>query len=240
VLLSLLPVDFSFPVFAAILALNGISMGMFASPNRAAVMNSLPPGDRGVGGGMNQTFQNSAQVLSIGIFFPLMIFGLSSSLPSALTAGLKAHGVATATAASVAHLPPVSILFAAFLGYNPIEHLVGAHALSGLTASNHAALVGRSFFPHLISAPFRAGLHEAFAFAIVACLIAAAASLMRGGQYHHAEKPSGGDAEAEEANASLDSGRAGGRDGIDARRRPRDPVGSYVRSITTEQEQHAR
>jgi hypothetical protein len=149
------------------------------------VMNSLPAGDRGAGGGMNQTFQNSAQVLSIGIFFTLMIFGLSSNLPSALTAGLKAHGVAAATAAGVAHLPPVSILFAAFLGYNPIQHLVGAQALSGLSASNHAALVGKSFFPHLISAPFRAGLHEAFAFAIVACLIAAGASLMRGGKYQY-------------------------------------------------------
>ena len=84
-LLSLLPVDFSFGVFAAILALNGISMGMFASPNRAAVMNSLPPGDRGAGGGMNQTFQNSAQVLSIGIFFTLMILGLSATLPHALS-----------------------------------------------------------------------------------------------------------------------------------------------------------
>ncbi len=185
-LLALLPIDFSYPLFAAILFLNGVSMGMFASPNRAAVMNSLPAGDRGAGGGMNQTFQNSAQVLSIGIFFTLMIFGLSSSLPAAMTAGLKAHGVAAATAAGVAHLPPVSILFAAFLGYNPIQHLVGAHALSALSAPNRATLVGHSFFPHLISAPFRAGLHEAFAFAIVACLIAAGASLMRGGKYQHA------------------------------------------------------
>jgi MFS family permease len=184
-LLALLPIDFPYPLFAAILFLNGVSMGMFASPNRAAVMNSLPATDRGAGGGMNQTFQNSAQVLSIGIFFTLMIFGLSSSLPAAMTAGLKAHGVAAATAAAVAHLPPVSILFAAFLGYNPIQHLVGAHALSALSVPNRAALVGHSFFPHLISAPFRAGLHEAFAFAIVACLIAAGASLMRGGKYQY-------------------------------------------------------
>jgi MFS family permease len=184
-LLALLPIDFPYPLFAAILFLNGVSMGMFASPNRAAVMNSLPASDRGAGGGMNQTFQNSAQVLSIGIFFTLMIIGLSSSLPSALTTGLKAHGVSAATAAGVAHLPPVSILFAAFLGYNPIQHLLGAHALSGISAHNQAVLVGKSFFPHLISAPFRAGLHEAFAFAIIACLIAAAASLMRGGKYHH-------------------------------------------------------
>jgi len=185
-LLTLLPIDFSFGAFAVILALNGVSMGMFASPNRAAVMNSLPSGDRGAGGGMNQTFQNSAQVLSIGIFFTLMILGLSSTLPHALSGGLQAHGLSASTAQRVARLPPVSILFAAFLGYNPIQHLVGAHALSSLSAGAQATLTGRAFFPDLISAAFRSGLHEAFAFAIVACLIAAAASLMRGGRYHHA------------------------------------------------------
>jgi hypothetical protein len=168
-----------------VLALNGVSMGMFASPNRAAVMNSLPAGDRGAGGGMNQTFQNSAQVLSIGIFFTLMIAGLASTLPHTMSAGLESHGVDAATAHRVGGLPPISILFAAFLGFNPIEHLVGAHALASLSAANRATLTGSSFFPHLISAPFRNGLHEAFLFAIVACLIAAAASLMRGGRYHH-------------------------------------------------------
>jgi MFS family permease len=188
VLLSLLPIDFSFAVFAAVLLLMGASMGLFASPNRAAVMNSLPPQDRGAGGGMNQTFQNSAQVLSVGIFFTLMILGLAANLPHALAAGLQAHGVSAATAHSASNVPPVSILFAAFLGYNPIEHLVGPHALGSLSAPNHAALTGRSFFPHLISGPFSTGLHEAFLFAIVACLIAAAASLMRGGNYHHADE----------------------------------------------------
>jgi MFS family permease len=186
-LLTLLPIDFPFPVFALILAMIGVSMGMFASPNRAAVMNSLPPQHRGAGGGMNQTFQNSAQVLSIGVFFTLMILGLSANLPHTLSAGLQAHGISAAAARAAAHLPPVSVLFAAFLGYNPIEHLVGTHALASVSAANHATLVGRSFFPHLISAPFRTGLHEAFLFAIVACLIAAGASLMRGGTYHYVD-----------------------------------------------------
>ena len=189
VLLLLLPTNFEYPLFAAILALMGVSMGMFASPNRAAVMNSLPRGDRGVGGAMNQTFQNSAQVLSIGIFFTLMIIGLAATLPSAMATGLEAHGVSAATATQVAHLPPVSILFAAFLGYNPIQHLLGAHALAMLTPQNRSLLIGHSFFPNLISAPFRSGLHEAFAFAIIACLVAAAASLMRGGRYYDAEEP---------------------------------------------------
>ncbi len=179
-LLMLLPTDFSYPVFAAVLALNGISMGMFASPNRAAVMNSLPRGDRGAGGGMNQTFQNSAQVISIGVFFTLMIAGLSASLPHAVSSGLTAHGVSVGAAYHAAHLPPISVLFSAFLGYNPIQHMLGAHALAGLTASTQHLLTGRAFFPHLIEAPFRDGLHEAFVFAIIACLVAAAASLLRG------------------------------------------------------------
>jgi MFS family permease len=179
-LLLTLPTDFPYPAFAAILALNGLSMGMFSSPNRAAVMNSLPPGDRGAGGGMNQTFQNSAQVLSIGIFFTLMIVGLAATLPQTLDAGLRAHGVPAALAAQAAHLPPVSILFAAFLGYNPIAHLLGAHALHALPGADQTALTGHAFFPHLISGPFRHGLHIAFAFAIVACLVAAAASALRG------------------------------------------------------------
>jgi MFS family permease len=188
-LLMLLPIDFAYPVFAAILLLNGISMGMFASPNRAAVMNSLPPGDRGAGGGMNQTFQNSAQVLSIGIFFTLLIVGLASSLPSALSSGLQAHGVSPSAAHQAGQTPPISVLFAAFLGYNPIHHLVGGHALGMLPEHAHRLLTSSAFFPHLISAPFRDGLHAAFIFAIVACLVAAAASLLRGGRYHHAEEP---------------------------------------------------
>jgi len=186
-LLTLLPIDFSFWLFAAVLALVGISMGMFASPNRAAVMNSLPAQHRGAGGGMNQTFQNSAQVLSVGIFFTLMIVGLSAHLPQTLSSGLRAHGMSASAARQIAQLPPVSILFAAFLGYNPIEHLAGAHVLAGLSATNRATITGRSFFPHLISGPFSTGLHEAFLFAILACLIAAVASLMRGGKFHYGD-----------------------------------------------------
>jgi MFS family permease len=195
VALTLLPIDFEYWTFAAILLFCGISMGMFASPNRAAVMNSLPPGDRGAGGGMNQTFQNSAQVISIGIFFTLMVIGLASALPSALSGGLEAHGVGHAASQQAGETPPISVLFAAFLGYNPIQHLVGPEALGAVSAHSQAVLTGQGFFPHLISQPFANGLDTAFAFAVVACLVAAAASLMRGGRYEHAEegeRPRGG------------------------------------------------
>jgi MFS family permease len=186
-LLTLLPVDFAYGEFAAILLLLGLSMGAFASPNRAGVMNSLPPEHRGAGGGMNQTFQNSAQVLSIGIFFTLMILGLSATLPHALATGLEAHGVAPATAAHVKDLPPVSVLFSAFLGYNPATELLGPHVLQQLSPANAAIVSGRQFFPGLLGQPFRSGLHEAFAFAIAACLVAAAASWSRGSRYINAD-----------------------------------------------------
>jgi hypothetical protein len=153
-------------------------------------MNSLPPQHRGAGSGMNSTFQNSAQVLSIGIFFTLMIVGLSSSLPAAMYHGLVAQGVPTGVADRVAHLPPVSTLFAAFLGYNPMQHLLGGTVLAHLPAGHRALITGRSFFPTLISVPFREGLHAAFDFAIVACLVAAAASWMRGGKYVYVEPES--------------------------------------------------
>ena len=186
-LLMLLPVNFDYLAFAAILLFCGLSMGAFAAPNRAAIMNSLPARNRGAGNGMNSTFQSSAQVLSIGIFFTLMIVGLSATLPTTLTHGLMAHGVSSTVAAQVGNLPPVSILFAAFLGYNPIQTLVGPNVLNHLSAANRAELTGHSFFSDLISAPFHSGMTAAFIFAAVVSLIAAAASWSRGSRYIHVD-----------------------------------------------------
>lgn len=183
-LLEVLPVNFSYVYFALLLLLMGIAMGIFTSPNLAGIMNSLPPEQRGAGAGMLNTFQNSAQVLSIGVFFTLIILGLSRTLPHALYAGLVAQGVPAAVAHKAAALPPVASLFAAFLGYNPIRALLGP-SLAHLPAHRVAFLTGRAFFPHLIAAPFESGLSEAFNFALVACLIAAIASWLRGAKYYH-------------------------------------------------------
>lgn len=180
VLLDVLPIDFGYPTFAAILLLNGIGMGLFTSPNRADVMNSLPRRARGAGAGMTATFQNSAMVLSIGFFFSLMIIGLAQDLPAVMAQGLLEHGVPAADAARIAELPPVGVLFAAFLGYNPVQQLLGG-VLPTLPPDQAAFLTGRGFFPELISGPFSAGLTAAFAFAVVACLVAAVASWFAGG-----------------------------------------------------------
>ncbi|MCL4449429.1 MAG: MFS transporter [Actinobacteria bacterium] len=186
-LLELLPANFSYIWFALLLLVNGLAMGLFASPNRAGIMNSLPANRRGAGAGMATTFQNSAMVLSIGIFFSLIILGLASNLPFTLYHGLVAEGVPTTAAARVAHLPPTGALFGAFLGYNPIRTLLGAQVLSHLSSAKVAYLTGRSFFPRLISHPFMEGLGEAFNFSIAACMVAAIASWMRGTKYHHVD-----------------------------------------------------
>jgi MFS family permease len=178
-LLSLLPVDFGYWTFAGLLVLNGVGMGLFVSPNRADIMNSLPARSRGAGAGMTATFQNSATVLSIGFFFSLMIIGLSHSLPSTLEQGLVAHAVPAPAAHNVASLPPVAVLFAALLGYNPVQQLLGG-VLGQLPADPSTFLTGRSFFPNLISQPFAAGLAEAFWFALIACAVAALASFLCG------------------------------------------------------------
>src|SRR3954447_4518974 len=136
---------------------------------------------------MSATFQNAAQVLSIGIFFSLMIVGLAASLPGALHDGLVAHGGSQADATRISPLRPVAPLFAPFLGYNPMQHLLGPHVLASLPHAQATALTGRGFFPSLISGPFAQALNVAFTFAMIACLVAAAASLLRGGRYHHEE-----------------------------------------------------
>ncbi len=178
-LLMLLPVDFSYLWFALLLLLNGLCNGLFAAPNTAAIMSSVPASRRGVASGMRSTFQNAGMTLSIGLFFSIMVAGLSSSLHASLTHGLSAAGLPAAAAAKVANLPPVSVLFAAFLGYNPMKTLLGP-ALGALSPARQAVVTGHGFFPSLISGPFHHGLAIVFTFALIMCLIAAAASWLRG------------------------------------------------------------
>jgi len=182
--LDIMPVNFSYTFFGLTLLLMGIGFGMFSSPNQAGIMNSLPADQRGAGAGTVNTFQNSAMVLSIGVFFTLIILGLAASLPHSLASGLTAQGINKTLALKTAKLPPVGSLFAAFLGINPIHALLGSAVA---TAHHPRYLLGRSFFPSLLEAPFSTGLHEAFGFAIIAALISAFASTLRGGRYVHGE-----------------------------------------------------
>jgi len=190
--LMLLPIDFPYLVFAALLLANGIGSGLFAAPNTAGIMTAVPARQRGAASGMRATFQNAGFVLSIGLFFSLMIAGLAARLPTTLYSGLTANGVPPDTAERIAHLPPVGSLFAAFLGYNPVRTLLGPAALERLSPAEAANLTGTSFFPRLIAEPFQHGLAIVFLAAMVMSLVAAAASWLRGGRYVHEELEAAG------------------------------------------------
>ncbi|MQY21783.1 MFS transporter [Nocardia macrotermitis] len=175
-----LPVVFPYPLFALLILASGFGQGMFSAPNTSSIMSSVPAARRGVASGMRATLQNSGTALSIGVFFSLMISGLASGLPHALSSGLQSHGVPAGTADQLAALPPVSSLFSAFLGNNPIAHLLGPGVLNSLPPASADALTGTTFFPQLVSGPFHHGLVIVFTTAAIMALISALASLLRG------------------------------------------------------------
>ncbi|MGB6455020.1 MAG: MFS transporter [Streptosporangiaceae bacterium] len=186
--LMLLPIDFPYPAFAALIFCNGIGSGLFAAPNTSSIMSAVPARHRGAASGMRSVFQNSGMSLSIGIFFSLMIAGLAASLPRTLSSGLRAQGVSASVAAHVASLPPVSTLFSALLGYNPVQNMLApSGTLAKLPAHNAAILTGRQFFPHLISGPFHQGLIIVFSAAAAMSVLGALVCLLRGKQYYYTE-----------------------------------------------------
>jgi MFS family permease len=212
--LMLLPVDFPYWAFALIIFCNGIGSGLFASPNTSSIMSSVPAEHRGAASGMRSVFMNSGMSLSIGFFFSLMIAGLASTLPRTLSAGLRAQGVPAAAASHVASLPPVSTLFSALLGYNPVQGMLGpTGVLARLPAHNVAVLTGHEFFPSLISAPFHHGLIIVFSAAIAMSVTGALISLLRGKQFYYDEPAQSG---SRTVAASAAPALAGGQLATDA------------------------
>ncbi len=181
-LLTFLPANFDYIWFAILLFVLGVGQGMFSSPNTSSVMGSVPPEQRGVASGMRATFQNSGSIVSIGVFFSIITAGLAAALPMTLSTGLVAAGVPGSVANQIAHLPPTSALFAAFLGYNPMGTLIPATVLHSLSAARQANLLGHTFFPNLISPPFLVGIRSVFYLSTAMCVVAAVASLLRGKQ----------------------------------------------------------
>lgn len=191
VLLMTLPANFPYWLFALFIFLNGVGSGLFSAPNSAAIMNSVPASERGQASGMRATTMNTGMVLSIGVFFSLMIVGLAGSLPHTMSARLESQTVPVPVARQVASAPPVGSLFAAFLGYNPMGTLVPHKTLVALPPNNAAVITGHSFFPKLISGPFMHGLKIAFTFSLILYLLAAIASWLRGKKYIHEEDEPG-------------------------------------------------
>jgi MFS family permease len=187
-LLMVLPVNFSFAYFGPLLFVSGLAGGLFMSPNTAGIMNSLPAPERGAGSGIRSTFMNTGQVLSMGVFFTLMVVGISGKLSGALFSGLSAQGVPAQSAAQIAHLPAVTSLFAALLGNNPLGTVIPHQVLAALPAATAAHITGTTFFPQIISAAFQHGLRVVFGVGLALSLVAAGASWMRGTKYMHSEE----------------------------------------------------
>jgi len=184
-LLADLPVDFTYLPFMLILVLVGFGMGLFTSPNMSAIMNSIPPEYRGVASGMRATIQNAGALVSMSLFFSMVIIGLASKLPSALLTGLVSAGIPLAVAEQVSRLPPTGALFAAFLGYNPMQQLLPPDVLGRLPAATKSLVLGKEFFPSLMAPAFMASLKVTFIGAAGLSIVAAVVSFLRGKVYIH-------------------------------------------------------
>ena len=187
-LLATLPVNFNYIIFAGIIFMLGVGQGMFAAPNTTSVMNAVPPEQRGATSGMRATFMNISFMFSIIIFFSVLVFGFSTGLPSALYNGLVAQNVPASVATSISKLPPTSALFAALLGYNPMQTLLPKNVTAIIPKANLDIIVGTSFFPNIISGSFINGMHSVLIVAAIMALIAALASALRGKKYVHSNK----------------------------------------------------
>ena len=196
--LSFLPYDFDYPIFAAILFIMGIGSGMFASPNTASIMNSVPAEHRGAASGMRATLQNTGQTVSLALFFTVIISALASNLPSAMMTALSNAG-AGALAQAFGSISPTGALFAAFLGYNPIGTLLSspqlASVVSQLPQSTINTLEGTTFFPNAIAPAFVSALQLSFYIGAALSFAAAVASVFRGGRYIHEVEQARGEAE---------------------------------------------
>jgi MFS family permease len=189
--LMVLPTDFSYGQFALLLFVNGLGSGVFVAPNATQIMNAVPPHERGQASGVRATTSNAGQVLSIGLFFSLMLVGLASTLPQSMETGLIAQHVPVEVARQIAGTPPVASLFAAFLGYNPMGELIPPAVLHALPPDSVATLTGKAFFPELMAAPFKHGLMFAFSFSALLYLAAAAASWLGSAPFKNDAEPAG-------------------------------------------------
>ena len=149
-LLASQPANFVYAPFVVILILLGLGIGMLFSPNNTSIMNSVPARYRGVASGMRTTIQMSGNLLSMSLFFSVVIIVLAGRLPTVMSTGLVAQGIPPAVASHTANLPPTGAFFAAFLGYNPMQQLLPASALANLPATTRSLILGKEFFPHLI------------------------------------------------------------------------------------------
>lgn len=183
ILLTLLPANFGYGEFLAILIVLGCGMGMFAAPNTTAIMNAVPASQRGATSGMRATLQNTGMALSMTLYFAILIVGLSHHLPPILSQSLAGAGVPADIAGKIAGIPPTTALFAAFLGYNPMQSMIDPQTLATFSQAARTTILGTNFFPHAIAPAVMSSLDIAFYLSAAISAVAAVASYLRGGRY---------------------------------------------------------
>ena len=185
--LSFLPYDFQYPVFGSMIFVMGVGGGMFAAPNTASLMNSVPQEHRGAASGMNATLQNTGQTVSIALFFTIIIVALAGSLPTAFSNLMASSGVPQLSP-YFSRVPPTVALFAAFLGYNPMQTILASvpqSVFNSIPSNVMAYLTGNSFFPHAIAGSFMKALDDSFYIGVGLSLAAVLISALRGKIYIH-------------------------------------------------------
>ncbi len=187
--LTLLPYMFDYTWFAITLFVMGVGNGLFAAPNAAAIMNSVPSETRGVSSGMRATLMNTGMTISIGMFFAVVITALSGGLPGAFATSLSKAG-ATSLIPEFQHIPPTIAIFSAFLGINPVSSILSnlpSSVTSQLSSGLISTLETKTWFPHAIAPAFMGALHVAFYIGMALAIVAGITSYMRGGIYIHEE-----------------------------------------------------
>ncbi len=186
-MLAMLPYNFEYPVFAIALLIMGLGNGMFGTPNIAAIMNSVPPEDRGVASGMRSMLQNSGMVVSMALFFTIVIVSLTHLFPPELATSLAGAG-APELLAPMSAIPPTGALFAAFLGYNPVHAILVTlpqAVVAAISPATMATLTGTTWFPTTLAHAFMPSLRISFYIGALLSVTAAILSSMTGSRFVH-------------------------------------------------------
>ncbi len=183
IMLVTLPYDFIYIEMAVLLFIFGSGMGLFMAPNTSAVMSSVPPESRGSASGMLTTMRNVGTTASMGIFFTILILGLTSILPGTIFSGLTTAGLGSSLSKTISsQIPPTDAIFSALLGISPMKEIVSllpSSVSSGIPTSVISTITARTWFPGVFAPAFMSSLRIVFYSAFAITLTGAALSLFR-------------------------------------------------------------
>lgn len=184
-ILSLLGPNFNYIIFGITLFIMGVGNGMFAAPNTAAIMNSVPADSRGAASGMMTTLRNAGMTASLGMFFTIVLLSLTVNLPSSFNSALATLGVSNLDKLFDS-IPPTTAMFSAFLGYNPVATIISSAGIS-VPQSVLSQMTSLTWFPNALAPAFMSSLRDAFYVGLILSLAAAVISVLRGKRFVDAE-----------------------------------------------------